>query len=176
MNPIGSKTRYLSSACVVIGCLLVCSTSRADALPDEMLENPWRARLHGSAGWNREQTLGYTAGAQLVIPANASQGWGPDITWVQTQDREAGRFLAVGLFVEQRFFDLVLTSIGGVGYFPLVDERPVPFGISSKFGFAPSWGLVSPYAGLRIDQVLSKPGRRLLSADIGVSIAFGGLT
>ncbi|MEL6547569.1 MAG: hypothetical protein AAFQ82_23300, partial [Myxococcota bacterium] len=143
----------------------------ARAQVEEMFEFPWRLRVRSGIALTPEPNRNrYGFGAQLVIPANAAQGWGPGVDILQTQQR---RYLAAGLFVEQRLFDAFLMSIGGVGYFPTEDDRPVPFGISSKFGFAPTWGLISPYAGLRIDQVFEEDTLRIFTADAGLTFAFG---
>lgn len=166
-----TRTRLVLTVAVVL--VLLPSGARAQA--EEMFTYPLRVRLHGGIGLNPDANdIGYTGGAQLAIAANATQSWGPAVAYVQTQDGDNGRFLAVGLFVEERLFNAFLLSIGGVGYFPTADERPVPFGIASKFAYAPTWGVLSPYAGIRIDQIFGVETQSLFSADLGVTLAFGG--
>lgn len=146
----------------------------AHAIEEQMLTNPWRIRTHGSLGLGPEPDPDrFTYGAQLVIPANSTQGWGPGVDFVQTADTESQRFLAVGLYVEQRMFESLLMSIGAVGYFPTEDRRPVPFGFSSKFAYAPTWGTLSPYAGLRIDQLFTEERQQVFSFDVGLTLTLG---
>ena len=153
----------------------VLEQSQSDPIP--LLSLPWLVRLHASAGWSRNATLdgdstvGYTSGAQLMLPANADQSFGVEVSYVQTDERDERRTLAAGLFIEQRTFGWFLSGIGGVGHFLIDNERPVNFGISTKLGWAPILGAVSPFAVVRSDWIFDDSTISMTSLDVGLTIA-----
>ena len=139
---------------------------------------PLFLRLHGGVGFAqraREQDgLSFAAvgGLQLMLPANANQSFGVEVDYVQANARPERRYVAAGLFVENRLFDWFLLSIGLMAYVPLVEPRPTPIGISTKLGWAPNYHrTINPFAVLRADWIFDDRIVGMLSADFGISIS-----
>ncbi len=144
-----------------------------------LLRYPKRLRVHGSLGLAQRAksgdalSLGTSAGVQLMLPANAMQSYGIGIDYVQTAARNARRYMAAGLFAENRLFGWFLTSIGAVAYVPLAETRPVPFGISTKLGWAPDlYDVINPFVIFRSDWIFGKRIQGMTSVDIGLTLLF----
>ena len=144
---------------------------------------PILLRVHGGVGVAqraREQgdrvALSLLGGAQLMLPANASQSFGVEVSYVQTDARSERRYLASILFVEARLFGGFLLSIGLGAYVPLVAEpRPTPVGISTKLGWAPRFHpRVNPFAVIRTDTVFDDRIVGSIAADFGLSFSLAG--
>ena len=157
----------------------------ADTLESERKERPPIAvypiylRLHGGVGLAQRardgDQLGVAAlgGVQLMLPANATQSYGIEVDYVQTDARRARRYVMVGLFVENRMFGWFLMSLGLAGYISVDDPRPIPFGISTKLGWAPNLHpVINPFIVFRTDTIFSDRFQGVLSADGGLSLSF----
>ncbi|MEL6195729.1 MAG: hypothetical protein AAFP04_02270 [Myxococcota bacterium] len=145
-----------------------------------IFQHPWLLRTYGGYGLaanapTREDSgQGFVGGVQLMLPANASQSYGVEGAFLQLDDDEDSRFVVAGLFVENRALGWLLTSIGGAGYFPAGDERPVAFGISTKIGWAPNYGIVSPFVYFKSDFIFAEETRRFTGLATGLAFALGG--
>ena len=139
---------------------------------------PLFLRLHGGVGLaqraQQQDGVSFAAlgGLQLMLPANANQSFGVEIDFIQADARRARRYVAAGLFVENRLFDWFLLSIGLMAYVPLESPRPTPVGISTKLGWAPQYHrIVNPFAVIRADWIFHDRIVGILSADLGISLS-----
>lgn len=111
-----------------------------------------------------------------MLPANATQSFGVEVSYLQTDARSERRYLASILFVEARLFGSFLLSIGLGAYVPLVaTPRPTPIGISTKLGWAPRLNpLVNPFIVVRTDTVFDDRIVGSLVADFGLAFSLAG--
>ncbi|MEM7434017.1 MAG: hypothetical protein AAF436_02615 [Myxococcota bacterium] len=142
---------------------------------------PLRLRIHGGVGFASRAkpgdgvSLAAVAGVQLMLPANATQSFGVDVAYLQTDARPERRYITPGLFVENRLFGWFLMSLGVGAYVPLVDPRPTRVGISTKLGWAPDFGgAVQPFVVARSDWIFDDRIVGSLTVDAGVSFHLGG--
>ena len=141
--------------------------------------HPIRLRLHGGVGAaQRAKTgdgfsLAVLGGAQLMLPANKNQGYGIEVSYIQTDARNARRYVATGLFVENRLFGWFLMSLGFGAYVPLQEPRPIPVGISTKLGWNPDLHpVINPFVVFRADWIFDDRFQGVLSADGGLEFKF----
>lgn len=153
-----------------------------DELP-AIFRFPIILRLHGGVGFAQRArlegdrlSLAAVGGAQLMLPANATQSFGVEVSYLQTDARSERRYLASILFVEARLFGSFLLSIGLGAYVPLVaTPRPTPIGISTKLGWAPRLHpLVNPFIVVRTDTVFDDRIVGSLVADFGLAFSLAG--
>ncbi|MEO1483608.1 MAG: hypothetical protein AAFU77_15980 [Myxococcota bacterium] len=156
------------------------SQQNMEAAGPPIFQHPWLLRSYGAYGLGanaptRDGTgQSFVGGVQLMLPANSTQSYGIEGAFLQLDDEEDSRFVVAGLFVENRAFGWLLGSIGGAGYFPTGDERPVAFGISTKVGWAPDYGVVSPFICFKSDFIFADETRRFTGLATGLTIALGG--
>lgn len=157
----------------------------AEAPPAEEEERPpiflypIYLRLHGGIGLAQRardgDQLGVAAigGVQLMLPANARQSFGIEVDYVQTDARQERRYIMVGLFVENRMFGWFLMSLGLAGFISVDDPRPIPWGISTKLGWAPDLHpVINPFVVFRTDTIFADRFQGILSANGGISLKF----
>ncbi len=92
-------------------------------------------------------------GVHLMLPANANQSFGVELDFIQADARPERRYVAAGLFVENRLFECFLLSIGLMAYVPLDEPRPTPVGFSTKLGWVvPQYHrVINPFAVIRAE-------------------------
>lgn len=179
-------------AALLLGSLFMNRHATADELettenaapePDDELAAIFRypkiLRIHGGVGFaQRAKTddglsLSAVGGVQLMLPANATQSFGVEVDYLQTDARNQRRYIATILFVENRMFGWFLMSIGLGAYVPLEGRRPTPVGISTKLGWAPNYHkVVNPFVLLRADWVFHDRIVGSLKVDTGIAFSF----
>ena len=154
-----------------------------EAEPDDELAAIFRypkiLRIHGGIGFAQRArpedgiSLSAVGGVQLMLPANATQSFGVEVDYLQTDARNQRRYIATILFVENRMFGWFLMSIGLGAYVPLEGRRPTPVGISTKLGWAPNYHkVVNPFVLLRADWIFHDRIVGSLKADTGIAFSF----
>lgn len=139
---------------------------------------PLLLRVHGGVGLAQRArptdgvSPAFVGGVQLMLPANENQSFGVEIDFLQADARPERRYVAAGLFVENRLFGGFLLGIGLMAYVPVQEPRPTPIGISTKLGWAPQrHPVVNPFAVLRADWIFDDRIIGVLSADVGISFS-----
>ncbi|NNE17795.1 MAG: hypothetical protein HKN10_04875 [Myxococcales bacterium] len=138
---------------------------------------PMILRVHGGVGFAQRArpqdgiSPAYMGGVQLMLPANATQSFGIEIDFIQADARATRRYVAVGLFVENRLFESFLLGIGLMAYAPLEKPRPTPVGISTKLGWVPQYHrIINPFILLRADWIFHDRIVGILSGNFGISL------
>lgn len=79
-----------------------------------------------------------------MLSAGETQSFGLEVSNFETEDD--GDFLALGIVLEERFWDWLSLSIGTVGYFDYLDSAGNPIGLLTNIGWEPRWDKpISPF-------------------------------
>jgi hypothetical protein len=122
----------------------------------------------GPSGW------GYQAGGRAQLYADASQSFGLEASYVvPVMTRTDGRYVALGLVLEQRLWDAFIMSIGTVGYLGVSGQERQPFGIVTNLGYSPRLTAhLRPFLTYRAEWIFASPAVGINSLSVGLTVNF----
>jgi hypothetical protein len=122
----------------------------------------------GPSGW------GFSAGARFMLTSGASQSFGLEASYVvPVLSQSGGRYLALGIVLEQRIWESFILGIGTVGYVAVTGPSRQPFGIVTNIGWSPPLSArFRPFITYRAEWIFASPTLAINSLSIGLAVNF----
>lgn len=113
----------------------------------------------------------YHYGARVLLGAGKTQKYGLEVSRFDIEG--GGDFIALGIVLEDKFWEWLTVSIGTVGYFDYIEDSNNPIGLMTNIGWEPHWGKsIKPYITYRNDLIFSEKTDAVYSLSFGVSYTF----
>lgn len=166
----------------VLGILVVALSSaqaRADDAPPASA--PGFGNIGPTAGVGYASTLGggpsgwgYHVGGRFQLNSSATQSYGLEASYVvPVANGGAGRYLALGIVLEQTLWEWFYMAIGTVGYVGVHGTARQPFGIVSDLGVGHLFAdRFRPSITYRSEFIFASPTVTIDSLSVGLDVAF----
>jgi hypothetical protein len=122
----------------------------------------------GPSGW------GYHVGGRFQLNAGATQSYGLEASYVApVADGSAGRYLAVGVVLEQTLWRWFYMAIGTIGYVGVNGTARQPFGILTDLGLGHLFAEhFRPSITYRSELIFASPTVTMSSLSVGLDVFF----
>lgn len=121
----------------------------------------------GPSGW------GYHAGGRVQMAAGGGRSAGVEASYLLPfGDGGTGRYLTIGVVLEQVVWSTFVAAIGTVGYVGLGDTPRSPFGLVSELGVTHAFGPVRPSLTYRAELIFASPTITRNAVAAGLTLAF----
>jgi hypothetical protein len=122
----------------------------------------------GPSGW------GYHAGGRFQLNAGATKSYGVEVSYVvPVSDGSAGRYIAVGIVLEQTLWNWFYATIGTVGYVRVDGTSRQPFGVTTNLGWTHLFAnRFRPSITYRSELIFASPAISISSLSVGVDVFF----
>jgi len=122
----------------------------------------------GPSGW------GYHVGGRFQLAAGATRSYGLETSYVvPVADGTAGRYVAVGVVLEQTLWNWFYMAIGTIGYVGVGGTARNPFGVVTYLGVGHVfWGHLRPSLTYRSEFIFASPTVTIDSLSLAIDVAF----